>query len=357
MYTNTISNKRLGMSFKIFDHDRLSKEVIPKHFRHGHISSLQRQLNLYGFRHKGIYRGDDKGSFFHPMFIRGRLDLVEKIKRYNPNTCKKSGKGRGGSAATSDYHKSSSSSSRPSRRNPPRERKNRLSSDSVDCDDEDEVVVNNVKDENDNDVDDNSSSLDLDDENKNDESKDVLTPVPYAAPRMYMPKQPVDVVLGPPLKSNSTNNTIASSASSSISTGNVSASITTFGGISVAIPHKLGVPVPQLPVQSTMYNPLPIAFFPAKTKRSALTARLGFVLKSDTQAAPRVINSGGEFYRNNSFDNAIATFAEKHPNLVRTGSLASIDINFGEDFDVDLFNPFADDTDSSFPVGGFGMIL
>jgi hypothetical protein len=46
------------------------------------ISSVQRQLNLYGF--KCISRGEDKGAFFHPKFKRGDWEIVKKITRYAP---------------------------------------------------------------------------------------------------------------------------------------------------------------------------------------------------------------------------------------------------------------------------------
>lgn len=46
------------------------------------MSSVQRQLNLYGF--KCINRGEDKGAFYHPRFKRGDWDVVKKITRYSP---------------------------------------------------------------------------------------------------------------------------------------------------------------------------------------------------------------------------------------------------------------------------------
>uniref|UniRef100_A0A7R9WDE8 HSF-type DNA-binding domain-containing protein n=1 Tax=Pseudictyota dubia TaxID=2749911 RepID=A0A7R9WDE8_9STRA len=42
-------------------------------------SSFQRQLNLYGFLR--ISAGTDKGSYYHPMFLRGRFYLAHRIPR------------------------------------------------------------------------------------------------------------------------------------------------------------------------------------------------------------------------------------------------------------------------------------
>jgi hypothetical protein len=53
------------------------------------LSSVQRQLNLYGF--KCISRGEDKGAFYHPRFRRGDWEVVKKITRYAPQ--KKAGEG------------------------------------------------------------------------------------------------------------------------------------------------------------------------------------------------------------------------------------------------------------------------
>ena len=46
------------------------------------MSSVQRQLNLYGF--KCVIRGDDKGSFYHPKFIRGDWEAAKLIRRCAP---------------------------------------------------------------------------------------------------------------------------------------------------------------------------------------------------------------------------------------------------------------------------------
>lgn len=74
-----------GISFRIIDHFRFERELMPKYFRHRNISSVQRQLNLYGF--KCVGRGENKGCFFHPDFKRGKFDVVKQIRR-NPRNKK-----------------------------------------------------------------------------------------------------------------------------------------------------------------------------------------------------------------------------------------------------------------------------
>jgi len=53
--------------------------VLPKYFRHSKITSLQRQLNLYGFVH--ITKGSLAGSYEHPEFARGEASSLELQKR------------------------------------------------------------------------------------------------------------------------------------------------------------------------------------------------------------------------------------------------------------------------------------
>lgn len=91
-------------AFRIFDHSRFESEIIPKYFRRKHsnlfssdnmdsnffsfvdnqLSSVQRQLNLYGF--KCVGRGEDKGYFFHPKFSRSNLEGVKQIRRFTTPT-------------------------------------------------------------------------------------------------------------------------------------------------------------------------------------------------------------------------------------------------------------------------------
>ena len=64
-----------GDAFSVFDSAKFA-DLLPLYFKHKKLSSFQRQLNLYGFR-----REKDSGSYSHPMFLRGRRDLLKEIKR------------------------------------------------------------------------------------------------------------------------------------------------------------------------------------------------------------------------------------------------------------------------------------
>lgn len=68
-----------GKSFRIANHQRFEQEILPKYFRHSRVASIQRQLNLYGFR--CAHRGEEKGVFFHPQFQRGHYDEASNIRR------------------------------------------------------------------------------------------------------------------------------------------------------------------------------------------------------------------------------------------------------------------------------------
>lgn len=72
-----------GKSFRIHEIAEFCRSVLPKYFRHSKLTSLQRQLNLYGFVH--ITKGPLAGSYEHPEFARGEASSLELHKRPAPS--------------------------------------------------------------------------------------------------------------------------------------------------------------------------------------------------------------------------------------------------------------------------------
>uniref|UniRef100_A0A452V2Y3 Heat shock transcription factor 4 n=1 Tax=Ursus maritimus TaxID=29073 RepID=A0A452V2Y3_URSMA len=77
-----------GTSFLVSDQSRFAKEVLPQYFKHSNMASFVRQLNMYGFRkvvsieQGGLLRPErDHVEFQHPSFVRGREQLLERVRR------------------------------------------------------------------------------------------------------------------------------------------------------------------------------------------------------------------------------------------------------------------------------------
>jgi hypothetical protein len=68
-----------GKAFRITSPERFAEEVLPLYFRHSKLTSFQRQLNLYGFRR--VKKGEDKGSYYHEKFQRGKPNTALEIRR------------------------------------------------------------------------------------------------------------------------------------------------------------------------------------------------------------------------------------------------------------------------------------
>ncbi|GAA5912421.1 heat shock factor family protein [Sporobolomyces salmoneus] len=73
-----ISYGRTPGSFEVHDIVALSRDVLPKYFKHSNFASFARQLNMWGWRKESRFGG---WIFIHPIFRAGRPDLLTQIKR------------------------------------------------------------------------------------------------------------------------------------------------------------------------------------------------------------------------------------------------------------------------------------
>ena len=75
-----------GTQFWVSNIEIFSRDVLPAYFKHNNYASFIRQLNIYGFRRSTEYlagsrHGPSVEVFRHPLFIRGRKDLLQQIVR------------------------------------------------------------------------------------------------------------------------------------------------------------------------------------------------------------------------------------------------------------------------------------
>lgn len=69
-----------GDGFVIHDQLNFVSKTLPKYFKHNHLSSFVRQLNLYDF-HKIQNVDKDEFQFSHPFFMKDVPQLLPLIKR------------------------------------------------------------------------------------------------------------------------------------------------------------------------------------------------------------------------------------------------------------------------------------
>ena len=68
-----------GRSWQVLKPRDFELRVVPYYFQHSKYSSFVRQANGWGF--KRISQGPDRGSYFHPKFLRGLPHLCKTLKR------------------------------------------------------------------------------------------------------------------------------------------------------------------------------------------------------------------------------------------------------------------------------------
>jgi len=68
-----------GRCFIIRKSEEFEKQLLERFFGVTKKSSFQRQLNMYGF--KRITQGNDAGSYYHELFLRGKVFLAYQIRR------------------------------------------------------------------------------------------------------------------------------------------------------------------------------------------------------------------------------------------------------------------------------------
>jgi hypothetical protein len=75
---NVISWQPHGRSF-VLRKPKEFIEMLPTYFKISKLASFQRQLNLYGFSR--LTRGEDRGGYYHELFLRNKVFLAHSIQR------------------------------------------------------------------------------------------------------------------------------------------------------------------------------------------------------------------------------------------------------------------------------------
>ncbi|CAE6458920.1 Transcription factor SKN7 AltName: Full=Peroxide sensitivity protein 9 [Rhizoctonia solani AG-1 IB] len=85
---NFITWNEHGTSFIVQSVGEFSRSILGSHFKHSNFSSFVRQLNMYGFhkvnktpRSQRTSQDNQTWEFSHPKFLKGRVDLLDQIKR------------------------------------------------------------------------------------------------------------------------------------------------------------------------------------------------------------------------------------------------------------------------------------
>lgn len=78
-YGDVISWQPHGRCFVVHKPKEFVDHVMPTYFKQSKFPSFQRQLNLYGFQR--LTKGQDKGGYYHELFLRNKVFLAHRINR------------------------------------------------------------------------------------------------------------------------------------------------------------------------------------------------------------------------------------------------------------------------------------
>jgi HSF-type DNA-binding len=68
-----------GKAFRVHKPTEFAQTIMPAYFRQTRYKSFQRQLHIYGFHRIGT--GIDKGSYWHPMFVKDMESISLRMTR------------------------------------------------------------------------------------------------------------------------------------------------------------------------------------------------------------------------------------------------------------------------------------
>jgi HSF-type DNA-binding len=69
-YETIVSWQPHGKAFRVHNTKEFTETIMQRYFHQTHYKSFQRQLHIYGFHR--ISSGLDRGSYHHPMFVKGK---------------------------------------------------------------------------------------------------------------------------------------------------------------------------------------------------------------------------------------------------------------------------------------------
>jgi hypothetical protein len=78
-FAHVVSWQPHGRCFIVHKQKQFLEHVMPTYFKQSKFASFQRQLNLYGFSR--LTFGEDRGGYYHELFLRGKSFLCHQIQR------------------------------------------------------------------------------------------------------------------------------------------------------------------------------------------------------------------------------------------------------------------------------------